>query len=81
MNDCRNIYTSLLLVLAGAGNKELARQVKSLKGENEILRSKLGKRLAVSPAELIRLVKFAGKPTAKILIHFTSMVSPGTRLR
>jgi putative transposase len=81
MSACRNIYTSLLLVLAGASNKELARQVKYLKVENEILRSKLGKRVAVTPAEKMRLVKFAGKLSAKILNHITSIVSPGTLLR
>jgi putative transposase len=81
MSACRNVYTSLLLVLAGASNKELARQVKYLKVENEILRSKLGKRVAVTPAEKMRLVKFAGKLTRKILNHITSIVSPGTLLR
>jgi putative transposase len=49
--------------------------------ENEILRSKLGKRVAVTPAEKMRLVKFAGKLSAKILNHITSIVSPGTLLR
>jgi putative transposase len=81
MSACRNVYTSLLLVLAEASNKELARQVKYLKVENEILRSKLGKRVAVTPAERMRLVKFAGKLTRKLLNQITSIVSPGTLLR
>lgn len=34
-----NIYRSLLLVIAGATQKELARQFKFRKFENEILRS------------------------------------------
>lgn len=80
MSACRNIYTSLLLVLAGASNKELARQVKYLKVENEILRSKLGKRVAVTPAERMRLAKFAKNLTRKILNHITSIVSPATLL-
>ena len=50
MSACRNIYTSLLLVLAGASNKELTRQVKYLKVENEMLRPQLGKRVVVTPA-------------------------------
>ncbi len=37
----RNIYRSLLLIIAGATQKELARQVRYLKVENDILRSKL----------------------------------------
>jgi putative transposase len=81
MSACRNVYTSLLLVLAGASNKELARQVKHLKVENESLRSKLGKRVEVTPVGRMRLVKFAGKLSAKILNHITSIVSPGTLLR
>lgn len=35
----KNIFQSLLLVIAGATQKELARQVKYLKVENQILRS------------------------------------------
>ena len=34
----KNIYQSLLLVIAGATQKELASQIKYLKVENEILR-------------------------------------------
>ena len=37
----KNIYQSLLLVIAGATQKELARQIKYLKVENEILRSRV----------------------------------------
>jgi len=36
----RNIYRSLLFLIAGATQKELARQVRYLKVENQILRSK-----------------------------------------
>ncbi|QDU29443.1 hypothetical protein ETAA8_45530 [Anatilimnocola aggregata] len=37
-SDSANIFQSLLLVIAGATQKELARQVKYLKVENQILR-------------------------------------------
>ena len=37
MASFRNIYTSLMLVIAGSTSKELARQVSYLKAENQIL--------------------------------------------
>ncbi len=43
-----NVFQSLLLVIAGATEKELARQVKYLKVENEVLRAKLPKRITIS---------------------------------
>lgn len=46
-----NVFQSLLLVIAGATRKELARQVRYLKVENEILRGKLPKRITVAPKE------------------------------
>lgn len=57
-----NVFQSLLLVIAGATEKELARQVKYLKVENEILRSKLPKRITITPKERHRLVRFGQKP-------------------
>jgi putative transposase len=81
MSACRNVYTSLLLVLAGASNKELARQVKYLKVENEILRSKLGKRVVVTPSERTRLIRFASKIATKVLSHIVSIVHPETVIR
>jgi len=36
----RNIYNALLMLIAGATQKELAHQVTYLKVENKILRSK-----------------------------------------
>ena len=43
----KNLFQPLLLLIAGATQKELARQVRYLKVENEILRSKLPARLTV----------------------------------
>jgi hypothetical protein len=47
----RNIYTKLLLLIAGATQKELARQVQYLKVEVQILRGKLPGRVPVTPQE------------------------------
>jgi putative transposase len=44
-----SIFRSLLLVIVGATQKELARQVRYLKVENEILRSKLAGHIVVTP--------------------------------
>ena len=56
-----NDFQSLWLVIAGETQKELAQQVKYLKVENEILRSKLPRRITVTPNERKRLVRFARK--------------------
>jgi hypothetical protein len=47
-NSMNSVFQSLLLVSAGSTPKELARQFKYLKVENEILRGKLPKRITVS---------------------------------
>ena len=57
----RNIYRSLLLILVGATQKELARQVRYLKVENQVLRSKLPYRVPITSQERNRLVRFAAK--------------------
>jgi putative transposase len=75
-----NVFQSLLLVIAGATQKELARQIKLLKIENEILRSKLPKRITVTAKERQRLVKF-GQRLGKALRHLTTIVAPSTLLR
>jgi len=59
-----NIYRSLLLVIAGASQRELARQIKHLKVENQILRSRLPVRVQVTHKERTRLVKFAARGTS-----------------
>ena len=76
-----NIFQSLLLVIAGATQKELARQVKYLKVEKQILRSKLPKRITVTPKERVRLVKFARKLGGRVLRQLTTIVTPSTILR
>jgi putative transposase len=75
-----NVFQSLLLVIAGATEKELARQVKYLKMENEVLRSKLPKRITITSTERQRLVRFA-KKLGRALNQFTTIVTPGTLRR
>jgi putative transposase len=75
-----NIFQSLLLVIAGATHNELARQLKYLKVENQILRSKLPGRITITPQERHRLVKFAQK-LGKALHQLATIVKPGTLLR
>ena len=57
----KNLYHRLLLLIAGATQKELASQIRYLKIENEILRSKLPKRVPVTEKERNKLVKFGSK--------------------
>lgn len=76
-----NVFHSLLLVIAGATQRELARQIKFLKVENEILHSKLPKRITVTPKERNRLVRFAQKLGGKVLRQLTTIVAPDTLLR
>ena len=54
----KSLYHRLLLLIAGATHQELAAQVRYLKTENQILRSKLPKRAPVTRREKGRLVRF-----------------------
>jgi putative transposase len=73
----RNVYRSLLLLLAGATQKELARHVRYLKVENQILRSKLPDRVQVTPQERNRLTRFAAKLRGA-LDELVTIVHPDT---
>src|SRR5262245_42166196 len=75
-----NVFQSLLLVIASVTRNELARQIKYLKVENEILRSKLPGRITITPNERQRLVKF-GKHLGKALHQLATIVKPATLLR
>jgi len=76
----KNVYQSLLLLIAGATQKELAEHVRYLKVENEILRSKLPKRVDITDKEKTRLAKFAQNlgPALKELV---SICHPDTLRR
>lgn len=76
----KNLYQRLLLMIAGATQLELARHVRYLKIENEILRSKLPKRVPVTPKEQNRLVKFGAK-LGKALSELVTIVHPDTLRR
>jgi putative transposase len=73
----RNIYRSLLMVIAGFTQKELARQVKYLKIENQILRSKLPARVTITEQERNRLCRFA-KNLGAALDELATIVHPQT---
>jgi transposase-like protein len=76
----RNIYRSLLLLLVGATQKELARQVRFLTIENQMLRSRLPRRLTITQQERNRLVRFGAK-LGSALDHLVSIVHPDTLRR
>jgi putative transposase len=77
MASFRNIYTSLMLVIAGSTSKELARQVSYLKAENQILRSRLPERLILTHREKNRLVRFS-KNLGSALNELVTIVHPST---
>ena len=76
----KNVYQSLLLLIAGATQKEPAEHVRCLKVENEILRCKLPNRVDVTDKEKTRLAKFAQNlgPALKELV---SICHPDTSPR
>lgn len=73
----KNLFHPLLLLIAGATQNELARQVRYLKVENEILRSKLPARITVTEKEKNRLAKFGAKLGAA-LNTLVTIVHPDT---
>ena len=76
----KNLYHRLLLLIAGSTQKELAAQIRYLKIENEILRSKLPKRVPVTDKERNRLVKFGSK-VGRALGELVTIVHPDTLRR
>ena len=55
MQAIHKLYTSFLLLLATATDRELAKMHQYLKAENRALRGKLPKRLELTPKERQRL--------------------------
>ncbi|MCB9922254.1 MAG: DDE-type integrase/transposase/recombinase [Planctomycetaceae bacterium] len=76
----KNIYHRLLLLIAGSTQKELASQIRYLKIENRILRSKLPTRVQVTAQERNKLVKFGSK-LGKALNELVTIVHPSTLRR
>lgn len=66
-------------MIAHATHRELAVQVQYHKIEHEILRSKLPKRIPVTPAEQARLVKF-GQKVGSAIRELITIVTPRTFL-
>lgn len=76
----KNVFQPLLLLIAGATQNELALQVRYLKVENEILRSKLPARVTVTEKERNRLAKFAAE-LGSAINELLSIVHPDTLRR
>ena len=80
MTTVRKLYTSFLLLLATATDRELARIVRYLKEENRMLRARLQGPILVGPRERQRLLRF-GRGLGKALRHAVTIVHPRTFLR
>lgn len=76
----RTLYQAFLMLLARATNPELAQMLQYAKVEAQILRSKLPRRLEITPQERSRLLK-VGKPLGTKLYQLMTIVSPRTFLR
>ena len=76
----KNLYHRLLLLIAGSTQKELAAQIRYLKVENQVLRSKLPKRVSVTAQEKNRLARF-GTKLGRAIDEIVSIVAPGTLRR
>lgn len=72
--------TGLLGVLAVSNSGELRRQIRYLKAENEVLRSRIAGPVRVTLAERSRLVRLA-KPVGRAVGELVSIVKPDTMLR
>jgi len=71
------IFQEFLLLLGHMVHSNLVKQIDYLKVENQILRSKLGKRVTLSPSEKQRLIKY-GLPLGGSIKRFISIVSYST---
>jgi len=80
MRSVRTIYTALMVLLAKATDRELARMVSYLREENKILRARLGTQVHVTPKERARLLRF-GRHLGRAIYHVVTIVSPSTFLR
>jgi putative transposase len=67
----------LLILLAHASERELARHVQHLKHENRVLRARLPEHIKTTPAERARLLKY-GLPVGPAINELITIVTPGT---
>jgi len=80
MRSARTIYTALMVLLAKATDRELARMVTYLKEENKLLRARLPKEIHTTSQERERLLRF-GCHLGLAMYKVVTMVSPVTFLR
>jgi len=73
-------FHALFLLLAQPTDAELVRQIQYLKVENETLRSKLPKKITITPDERSRLLKY-GKLVGPAIKELISIVHPRTFAR
>ena len=52
------VFQEFLVLVGKMVHSDLVRQMEYLKVENQILRSKLGRRISVTPSERRRIVKY-----------------------
>jgi putative transposase len=74
------LFHPLLVLIASATNRELARYIQYLKEENKILRARIPGQIHTKPAERERLLKF-GKRIGKAIEELITIVSPSTFYR
>jgi hypothetical protein len=80
MRSVRTLYTALMVHVAKATDRELARMVSYLHEENRVLRARLTKRIQVTPKER-QLLRFGRKLGTAAVDSVVGIVSPGTFLR
>jgi putative transposase len=80
MPTVRTLYTAMMVLLAKATDRELARMVSYLKEENRILRARLPEHINTTPRERERLLRF-GRNLGKAIYSVVTIVSPSTFLR
>src|SRR5579862_4596475 len=73
----KSIFRPLLNLLAGSSDSTLRQQIQFLQVQDEILRSKLGSHVNVTPDERQRLVRF-GEPLGSGVNVLLSIVTPRT---
>lgn len=71
-------FDPLLHVLACASERQLLAQIQFLKGENQILRSRLPKQIRTTPVERARLLRLAEPLGRETIRHLVTVVSPDT---
>ena len=62
-----SLFKALLLAIVTRDSKELIRYIHFLKTENEIYRSRLPKRITVTPAQRRKLVRAAGGDVPRVV--------------